>query len=305
MAYYSGQVSSYQELLDVLVASCVTEGWTWADGILSKGTAFLKLSNQAGNYPGVVAQGGTGKAGSSLVNPSAAMPRLGRPAYLGQGNNSNVTWPAQYYIHIFNNPDEVYLVLHHSVDAFWKLGFGLSSIQDSGLWITGTAGSQGPTVSAENRGSFAPRFNGSGSAYYSTGIPFWQTLANDGYYVENILFRNGSWLHSGSKFHAVLATAPLFSRLPNVWNQETIFIPIKAFESVASSKQSMQLELAHCRYVRIDNYEPNQVVILGDEKWKIYPGIRKNISERDGGGSTNYGSDHSGTFGIAIKYDGP
>ena len=303
MAYYSGQVSSYQELLDVLVASCVIEGWTWADGILSKGTAFLKLSNQAGNYPGVVAQGGTGKAGSSLVNPSAAMPRLGRPAYLGQGNNSNVTWPAEYYIHIYENPDEVYLVLHHSVDAFWKLGFGLSNLNGSGCWVTGTAGSQGPTQSSGAQGSFSPVINGSGNNVLSTGIPFWQSNSVNNMYVENILFRNGSWLYSGITFHAVLATAPFFSRLPNAWNQEAIFIPIKAFESVASNKLSMRLELAHCRYVRIDNYEPNQVVILGDEKWKIYPGVRKNISSRNDG-NTSTGYDHSGTFGIAIRYDG-
>lgn len=304
MAYYSGQVASYQELLDVLVVACVAEGWTWADGILNKNSAYIKLFNQTGSFSGVVAQGGTGKAGSSLVNPSPAMPRLGRPVYLGQGSNSNVTWPAQYYIHIFENPDEVYLVLHHSVDAFWKLAFGISRLDESGVWLSGTAGSQGPTVSNENKGSFSPAINGSGSPFYSTGIPFWQSMDNGVDYVENILFRDGGWLSSGPAFRAASAIYPLFSRLPNVWNQESIFIPICAFESIASGKISLRLELNNSRYLRIDNYEPNQIITMGSEKWKIYPGIRKNILERNGG-NTTYGSDHTGTFGIAIRYDGP
>lgn len=303
MAYYNGVVTSYQELLDVLVAACVTEGWTWADSILNKGAAYLKLSNQTGNFPGVVAQGGTGKSSAALVNPSAAMPRLGRPVYLGQGQNSNVTWPAQYYIHIFDNPDEVYLVLHHSVDAFWKLAFGLSDLDGSGLWITGTAGSQGPTQSSAAQGSFGASLTGGGGTL-STGIPFWQAASGSTIYTENTLFRDGSWLLSGSTFHAVLAIAPLFARLPNSWNQESILIPILAYESVASSKISLRLQLNNARYIRVDNYEPNQILILGNEKWKVYPGVRKNITDRNGG-NVSIGFDHSGTFGIAIRYDGP
>ncbi len=304
MAYYSGQVASYQELLDVLIPACVSEGWIWSDGILNKGQAYLRIFNQTGNYPGVVAQGGTGKLGGALVNPSPAMPRLGRPTYLGQGNNSNVTWPAQYYIHIFEDPSEVYLVLHHSVDAFWKLAFGVNKNLASELWVSGTAGMQGPTQSSGAQGSFAPNITGSGHNALSTGIPFWQTDSFGDIYVENILFRDNSWLLSGNNFHATKALAPFFQRLPNIWNQETIFIPIRAFESVASSKVTLRLELNYARYLRIDNYEPNQIVSLGNEKWKIYPGVRKNITSRDGG-NVSIGYDHSGTFGIAIKYDGP
>lgn len=304
MAYYSGQATSYQELLDVLVAACVAEGWTWANSILNKSTAYLKLSNQTGNHPGVVAQGGTGESSGALVNPSSAMPRLGRPAYLGQGNNSNVTWPAQYYIHIYENPDEVYLVLHHSVDAFWKLAFGLSNLNGSGLWVTGTAGMRGPTQSSAAQGSFAPVINGSGNSVLSTGIPFWQSNSGGNIYTENILFRDGSWLESGTTFNAVRAIAPFFDRLPSSWNSESILIPILAYESVASNKISLKLQLNNARYIRIDNYEPNQVLNLGNDRWKIYPGVRKNIASRDGG-RTSDGYDHSGTFGIAIRYDGP
>ncbi|MEX5365705.1 hypothetical protein WCE00_01830 [Acinetobacter haemolyticus] len=300
MAYYSGVVTSYQELLDVLVAACVAEGWTWADSILNKGTAYLKLSNQTGSYPGVVAQGGTGKSSGTLVNPSDQMPRLGRPVALGTGNNSNVTWPAQYYIHIYENPNEVYLVLHHSVDAFWKLAFGLSDLDGSGLWITGTAGYGGPTQNSSAQGSFAATLTG-GAGALATGIPFWQSSSNSNN-VENILFRDGSWLYSGSTFHAVLAIAPLFARLPNSWNQESILIPILAYESVASSKISLRLQLNNARYIRVDNYEPNQILTLGNEKWKIYPGVRKDIVNRDSGSG---GRDNTGTFGIAIRYDGP
>ncbi|WP_336171711.1 hypothetical protein [Acinetobacter ursingii] len=304
MAYYSGQAASYQELMDVLVSACVDQGWAWANSILSKGSAYLKIFNQGGDYPGVVAQGGTGKTGSSLINPSSSMPRLGRPAFLGQGQNSNVTWPAQYYIHIFSEPDEVYLVLHHSVDAFWKLSFGVSNFNGSGLWISGTAGMQGPTQSPHAEGSFSPLLNGTGNDFLSTGVPFWQTQCPSNEYVENIVYRDSSWLNSGWTFYAVSAIAPFFSRQPNNWNQESIFFPIRAFEIVASNKVCLRLELNNARYCRIDNLEPNQILNFGNEKWKVYPGVRKNISARNGG-RTDLGYDHSGTFGLAIRYDGP
>lgn len=301
MAYYSGTVTSYQELMDVLVAACVAEGWTWADSILNKGAAYLKIFNQTGNYPGVVAQGGTGKSSGALVNPSASMPRLGRPVYLGQGNNSNVTWPAQYYIHIFDNPDEVYLVLHHSVDAFWNLAFGYSELALSGLWVTGTANNSGPTQSSAALGSFAITPFGTGYNALSTGMPFWQTGSS---YPENIVYINGAWVNSSSDLNAVNSIQPLISRLPSNWNTEAVFLPISVYLTAASSKKSLVLQIKNARYLRIDNHEPNQILTLGSEKWKIYPGVRKNSAVRDGS-SSDAGIDHTGTFGLAIRYDGP
>lgn len=303
MAYYSGQVASYQELLDALVAACVAEGWIWTDGILSKGESFVRLYTQTGSYSGVLAQGGTGKTNSSLVNPSGVSPRLGRPAVLGQGQNSNVTWPAQYYIHIFNDPDEVWLILHHSIDAFWKLAFGYSELPSTGLWITGTASHNGPSQSSAAKGSFAISPTGTGYNLLSTGMPFWQTGNS---YPENIVYIDNDWVWvRGSRdLNAIDSIQPLISRQPSNWNSEAILLPINVCQIAASSKRRFVVQVRHARYLRIDNYEPNQTLTLGNEEWKIYPGVRKNLAYRDGGGGSN-GSDHTGTFGIAIRYDGP
>ena len=60
-------------------------------------------------------------------------------------------------------------------------------------------------------------------------------------------------------------------------------------------------DLAHCRFLRIDNYQPGDIIPLGPDRWKVAPWYRKNTAQRDGGSNIQ----HTGTFGWAIRYDGP
>ena len=69
----------------------------------------------------------------------------------------------------------------------------------------------------------------------------------------------------------------------------------------ASNKVSILAKIENARYLRIDNLQPEQILTFGAEKWMVFPFHKKNSSVRDGGTSI----DHSGTFGWAIRYDGP
>ncbi|WP_238707868.1 hypothetical protein, partial [Comamonas testosteroni] len=62
MPYYTGSISSYDELLTAVVNACTANGWAYNSGILSKGNAFFKLSAvSTGSYRGLNVEGGTGQ----------------------------------------------------------------------------------------------------------------------------------------------------------------------------------------------------------------------------------------------------
>lgn len=315
MAYYSGQASSYQELLTVLVSACVEQGWTWADGILSKDSAFIKFevstADISGKGSGLILQGGTGKIGSTLIEPSPVTPRLGRVG----AATAIVNFPIAYNIHINNNPDEVYLIVNFDVDRFYYLAFGVSSVQlqGTGLWISASSPLRyglGTNVLLQGW-AMSPNSGGSNIYNYVSGF-FWSTItvSSDSARQEAMHtgFNNKGWNVPGPNMDGIEAISqaiPFISRSPDNWSSNPILLPIRIFNTVASSKQSIIAEIANARYLRIDNYEPNQIVGIGDEQWKIYPFHQKNINERNGSNSTSSGRMHTGTFGWAIRYDGP
>lgn len=71
MAYYTGAANNFGDLQTALLTACTANGWTLADGILSKGLAFVRpyisstLTITEG--PGLLIEGGTGKSGSGIA----------------------------------------------------------------------------------------------------------------------------------------------------------------------------------------------------------------------------------------------
>lgn len=278
MAYYSGQINSYQELLSILVNTCVEKGWAFSNQILSKNSAFFKITHH--EIDGLYIQAGTDQNQSS----SPIKVRLGRYGY----QNIQQSFPMSYSLHIFEN--EVYLYTRFNGDFFYYVAFGYSNLSS---WATACCGTD------------IPDHPGNGATISETGswADHGRTQICGAFYDNNQAYRNstisfdGNWISAG----ATSAISPLLARQPNIWNNESILIPIKIFESVTSGKVRYITELINARYLRIDNYEPEQIVSIGNDKWKIYPFYRKNTSER------NYANQasHSATFGWAIRYDGP
>lgn len=314
MPYVTGTANSYSDLQTALENALTSNGWTKTGAVVHKGDAFVRLyatsSNNGTENPGLVCEIGTGQVGGVLQNPSPAKPRLGRPAITGQGQNSNITWPADYFIHILESPDEVWLILNHSSDAYWHLAFGVSEVPGlggSGLWASGVAGRGGPSQSGAAQGSFAMDQNGSQNSALSTGLPFWQTSATNDNFSQSVLQSNingGTWVTPTSgTLDAVRFTSPFFDQQPSAWNAEAILLPMCVYTQRPSSKVSLVIQPKHARYIRIDNYLPKDDIVLGSDVWRVYPGVRKNTVSRNGGSSSD-GIDHSGTFGFAVRYDG-
>lgn len=322
MAYYSGQAASYQELLDALVTACIEQGWTWADGILSKGNAFIKLiaQNVVSGYlgSGIIIQGGTGKTGVNLANASFSRPRLGRT---GEGSRSpEVQFPCNYNIHIFENPLEVFCVIRFKVNKFYYLAFGLSNIDltnsaGTGLWLSATTRDSYSLVEAQNgfvidsggAGGGATSFNyafvSGGPFYRSFNINQYKDGASDTIHTG---LGGDAWAGSYATINggisASLNLAPMLSRLPSNWSNNADLLPISIHQNADSSKIKLVAELVNARYIRINNLEPEQIISFGSEKWKIYPFFEKNIASAN---TSLPLQNHTGTFGWAIRYDGP
>lgn len=320
MAYYSGSVNSFGDLLTALFDSCIAEGWTLNDDVLIKGAAYVRATvsnvDTTSTGIGIILQGGTGYSAGTLVDPSPMTPRLGTPSR----NTGLITWPAEYFIHIFDNPDEVFMVVRYSVDHFLWLAFGLSTVPGllgSGLWLSAInkrfRGNTGPAITiGETSGGTSGNDHASATYAASSGAPFWNTESRTSGSshqdavcsgLDGVLWpmrtSNGS-ITEGS-VQAIELAAPLISQSPNAWNGESPLIPIQAYVWRASNNCSLVVDIRNARYLRLDNYEPGQIITLGPDSYRVYPFYRKNIVEKNGGS----GVDHTGTFGWAIRYDGP
>ena len=329
MPYYTGTATSYANLASVLTSTLIGNGWVSSDGILSKGDMFIKLTTNesfvSANAPeGLIAQGGTGQTGATLLDASLIRPRLGRP----RDNVGAVTWPIEYFIHVLTGPDEVYLVVRYNVNLFTFMSFGKSTVPNiggTGLWITGS--NYFIEHSIYNYAyALKPTTGGTDYSYSyfypsSPGAPFWETVWSSYNSNEHPNYRSATvhanlmsypltWLghetasSEGTMINAVAYAAPLISRLPSAWNAEATLVPIQVYATVGSDKVSLVVDVAHARYTRVDNYEPGQVISIGPDRWKIYPFVSKNTADRDCNNLSNSSPPQSGTLGWAIRYDG-
>lgn len=298
MAYYSGQAKNYHEVLDALVVACTVNGWTWENGVLTKNGVFLGLvANETGLSKGIVA---TGYTSLNKANPSGITPRLGAAS----DTVSQAVFPVSYYIFIFEN--EVYLKIKFNINHYFYLAFG-KSLTDPlypRLWISATSCKQ--SINTDSRGGYSTDSMGgnSGSNSYQCPTPFGKYGSSHNS-IYNSVILNGldgnTWSFSGSNAVSITGLAPLYSRSPSVWSDETIFLPINIFIDRLSNKKSLICQFENAKFIRINNYEPEQLIVLGNDKWMVFPFYKKNSESL---GETGI-SDHTGTFGWVIRYDGP
>ncbi len=71
--------------------------------------------------------------------------------------------------------------------------------------------------------------------------------------------------------------------------------------AIVDPLEFVHLQFENAKFIRINNYEPEQLIVLGNDKWMVFPFYKKNSESLGGTGI----SDHTGTFGWVIRYDGP
>lgn len=292
MTYYSGSANDMGAVRSALVDACVAEGWAWnsATEVLSKGVMFLRLQVVSGH---LTLLGRTSAVAGGMPNVVGTATIAGTP----------IAFPLAYEIFCFAG--EVYLIINYNVDAYQWCAFGTSTVQGlqgSGMWV----GASSADVS-DNNIFITPA--GNGAAYYTGYTPalFWRTNSGSVGVFNNCAVHSDldgegwSWGSDNRRPVGANSLVPLISLLPNAWNSEAVLLPIRAYKIRPSSKISLMADLEHARYTRVDNYLPGEIISIGEDRWKVFPWYRKNSAVRDGGNSLN----HTGTFGWAVRYEGP
>lgn len=289
MPFYTGTAADLATLLTAARSALQTEGWALDGDVLHKGDCFVELVVSGSTLQLL---GGTGIDGSNALTGAGPF-RVRIRAF-----EQPLVFPLTYFLHINESPDEVYLYVRYAVDFYQCLAWGVSDVvgvPGSGVWYHGTQGENSATDLTLGYGSggtgHRPMFFG------GVGLPASESVDNR---MSSFIFDDfdgTGWRTPTLPFTSVWE---LLSRQPNAWNSHTVLIPIQVWCTRPSNTASLGADIRHARYVRIDNLNPEDVVTLGSEKWRVYPIYRKDTNNRDGGAMLQ----HSGTFGLALRYDG-
>lgn len=309
MAYETGTASSYADMLSKLQTFCTSNGWTLSGSVLHKGSCYTKIEEITSGTAMLNAlsiTGGTGIDGSN--NLTGASPKT---AYFTQAAvNVTLNFPCNYFAHILTSPDEVYLVMRYAT-SYIHLCFGISpvaGISGTGGWFHGHCNSSYYSIYSQ-RHTAARAAGDSVSGQYVTVLPFWGDLAAGISSDINSGLDSTSWASSYNLFASpsvYCSTQPKYQYQPNSWSGEAILFPAEIWTSRGSGNSSLIGRLGHFRYLRIDNYEAEDIITIGSEDWKVYPACRKDMDNRDGPPFPYYSNDgYTGTLGFAIRYDGP
>lgn len=291
MAYATGSAVDLAALLTAIRTACTSNGWTLSGEVLHKGAIFIRTQEVTGTLTFL---GGTGIDGSNVL--TGAGPAIVRMRPFADA----FTFPMQYEVHINTGPDEVYVVTTYNVDCYQWAAWGVSDVAG----ITGTGVWYGATQSAINNFDVVIQIPGGDTnpGIWLPPVLFGANSGNDqNTFIHHDLDGSG-WNPVGGGSHpkAWLVAGTLLGILPSAWNSETVLVPIQVWVDRASgNKVSLAADVAHARYLRNDFHDGGDIITLGADQWKVYPWLRKNASQRNGG------SQHSGTFGWAVRYTGP
>lgn len=323
MAFVTGTAASYAALKTAVETACVAAGWTLADDILSKGSAFVQLRVATPSGIGGTQQGtglaafpGTGKSGTTLLETVSNAPRLGPLTSPAASDFKQIGLPFDYFIFTFTAPDEVYVIARWG-GYYTRLCFGVSKTPGAGgngLWVDASV------YGCEGYGSSG--FNGAiidaagGSASYTGAAPhypcitgMWQNTRGHGYgtsYSPSLINTSAGWMVGGplnyaGQCNAIWAIDPLVSVLQSGSFADPPLLPIRVHQCISATENRVVLEVENARYFRLKNHEPEAIIQRGGSQWMVFPWLRKDGTVAGGvDRATN-----SGTFGWAIRYEGP
>lgn len=326
MAFYTGSAVNVTGLLTALQNACTTNGWSLNANILSKAGCYVEIAI-SGNGLSIVC--GTGQTNGVLTGEMRAADNRRIYSSLA-GIGQSISYPLTYNIHVFDK--EVYLFVNYNVDHWSYIAFGQSPVAGlpgTGNWYggIGIGGDSytypgGVTNDGKNGHLFSMLFSTRslagtiGNTTQQVNSFFHHGLDGNDWSCSGSgvgSFANAGWTSMPSQASASLVASPAQNLQPNAWNGEAILLPITpAVYHQADDTLAIVGDLKYARYTRIDNYEPGQVITIGNLKYKVYPWLKKNTAARDGEDYLNFNPtnydvrrvQHSGTFAVAILYDG-
>lgn len=288
MAYYSGTANSITDLKTALLTHAQADGWVLTGDVLSKAGVYFRIQVSGA---GMTCLGCTDNA---VANPAPNVVQIISLAY-----------PCNY--EVFGFAQELYLVVKYDTEYFRWMAFGRSTVPGlpgTGAWCGASFG----TGDYDGLITISPGLEDSYGR--SSSALFWHAARAS---TADARGKN-NWVHSGLDgnpwAHTVNTSIvppapstmlPLINILPSAWNSESVLMPMREYKVRGSNKISLTADLEHARNLRIDNLTPGDILVIGVAKWKIFPWYKKNAAVRNAG----YAVNHSGTYGWAIRYEGP
>lgn len=315
MAFYTGSATSYSDLLAKFLAHAQVDGWTLTGDVLSRNGAFARIQETSTS---ITIQGCTDTAGNSLA-PTAST--LGRIWERGGYPIVELIFPVAY--RVFSFVDEIFLVVTYDVGKHQWLAMGKTDVPGlpgTGCWFGASGGPFSINYNGTSPFLFGSLRGGSSEYNYDPrsvcpGM-FWYGADHTGT-LESTAGRN-CYSHHG------LDNAPwelgvtdsrnapgpnTFSDLlgvqPNLWNSDAVLVPIRQYKPRPSNKISLVCEVKNARHIRCTNFAPGEVLTIGPDSWMVFPWFLKNTAVPDASGTGWTTVNHTGTYGWAIKYEGP
>jgi hypothetical protein len=309
MAYQTGTANNATDLKDIIETFAQASGWTLSSDILSKGQCHVRLT-AINTDQGIKLEGANSADFLTGVCPNWAQ------VYI-----ASAQWPIFYHLFAHGSPDTFACVLNHNVNEFRYLAFGDITKFGSwtgGNWFSATMGQNSltipsmqirsdidnvtPMLTGQTTGSvsFAESSSGAILVYSNYG-----GVGTGGSFIYAEIDGAG-WARPRSSDTVRISVSEgagrLIDRMPNAWNSQAALLPYLLTANRPSNKVSVIGEIGHLRHLRIDNYNPGDIITLGPDRWKVFPWIQKDSSKRNG---DFWGYQKSGTMGWAIRYDGP
>lgn len=289
MAYTNGTITDLSQLLTALTNACVAGGWTYAGGELTKHGCIFPISVDTYSSPYT-------RLRMQIKSPDDSA--LSEITSIRQMSNVVISFPAEY--HIFTFDKEVYCVLNIHPGTYASISFGVTSISvpGSGAFLSGSCSATTTTNFEAN----CPAFFFKGS-YAASSTAHAHSIDTGFSYPTR--FRTSNSVYS-EELGATIWYAGLHGvgySQPNNYSGESILTPLRIFAEYSADKYCLVYESVNARHLRIDNYEDEQIIIYGTDKWMVFPWTKRNDSDRNN--VNKYSDLISGTYGWAIRYEGP
>lgn len=295
----TGGVGTYAVSVSQTVASTAM---TQPGRVLSKAGVFFRLGVTSTNITCL------GCESNLVANPAPNVVSIGRIFERSTYPTREMSFPCNY--EVFGFAQEIYLVVNYDVGSYQWMAFGKSTvvgIPGQGGWCAATIGLFIAETNSSDPIGISATDGGTGGTGATSAAAFWNTsgisVVTRNTWVNHNLDLHG-WTYNGTAGDAPIGirhASPLIGIQPSAWNSEATLLPLRCYKERPSFKCSLIVDLQFARYLRIDNFSPGDILTLGADKWKVFPWYRKDITARNGGSGIN----HSGTFGWAIRYQGP
>jgi len=307
MAYQTGTVSDLPSLVTVVNTFSQSNGWTLLGGVLNKDNVQIELGHDGTNFYGMI---GRGAASASLTNAgNTNIDVCNSPGFyiLKNRNSQTMEFPITYHLIALENPANIFLVVNYNVVHCQHMAFG--NIEKYGTWdggefISATVASTDPRQNELKEHCFADSTTVQGTgAFLFVNESSWYGQAKD-HRPSCLLYTDldgHGWINTNQSsqyqtnedelgyFNAANMSRPHLTHLNTVNLQPAMYPPVILKHRPGYVQKTPMGLVPHVRYLRVDYYEPGDIVAVGDQKWIVFP-------------HTSVAHSNSGW---AIKYDGP